>query len=85
MTTRLRLSPTHFNPPDPQAPALKPIGRWLPANRGFYDAFRTWLRQGGYGHTTLAAYSLSARVALGLLDQAYWLIDPTTDLDRVRD
>ena len=53
-------------------PAIKPIGRWSSANRGLYDRFRRWLREGGYGDSALNIYGVAARLALGLLDKAYW-------------
>ena len=46
--------------------------------------FRRWLCEGGYGASALDLYSVAARLALGWLDKAYWLIDPDADLDRVR-
>ncbi len=65
-------------------PAYKPIRYWLPANQGFYEDFRVWLRRGGYGDSALEIYSTAVRLALSLLDTPYWLIDPQADLDRVR-
>jgi site-specific recombinase XerD len=66
-------------------PAIKPITKWLSANQGFYDSFRHWLREGGYGDSALNVYSVAARLALGFLDKAYWMIDPDADIDRVRE
>ena len=63
----------------------KPIRDWFPANQGFYAGFRRSLRDGGYGDSALTLYSVAARLALGHLDKAYWLIDPEADLDRVRE
>lgn len=75
----------HFKNIRPKDPAIKPFGEWFPANRGFYACFRRWLREGGYSDSALHLYSVAARIALGYLDKAYWLIDPVADLDRVRD
>lgn len=52
----------------------KTIWEWLPQNRGFYASFRRWLREGGYGDSALNLYGVAARLALGYLDKAYWLI-----------
>ena len=46
--------------------------------------FRRWLRDGGYGDSALTLYSVAARLAIGWLDKAYWLIDPDADLERAR-
>jgi site-specific recombinase XerD len=62
----------------------KTIWEWLPENRGFYAHFRRWLREGGYADSAIETYGVAARLALGYLDKAYWLIDPTDDLDRAR-
>ncbi len=62
----------------------KTIWDWFPPNRGLYADFRRWLRDGGYGDSALTLYGVAARLALGYLDKAYWLIDPEGDLDRVR-
>ncbi len=85
MNPRIRLEKVYFQPTDPEAPALKPIKQWSQANQGFYDRFRDWLRQGGYSEGTLNQYSAAARLALGLLEQAYWQLDPDTDLQVVYD
>jgi site-specific recombinase XerD len=69
----------------PTDPNVKPIKAWFPANRGFYADFRKWLRNGGYGDSALNIYGVAARLALGWLDEPYWLIDPQADLDRVRE
>lgn len=63
----------------------KPICQWSFANQNFYAHFRRWLREGGYGDSALMLYGVAARLALGYLDKAYWLIQPEADLDRVRD
>lgn len=57
---------------------------WFPANQGFYVAFRHWLEAGGYSDSALRLYGAGARLALGSLDKAYWLIDSKDDLDTVR-
>jgi site-specific recombinase XerD len=62
----------------------RPISDWFPANQGFYVGFRHWLQAGGYGESALRLYAVAARLALGTLDKAYWLIDPRDDLDAVR-
>jgi integrase len=62
--------------------AAKPIHDWPSANQGFYDSFRQWLRQGGYGDSALKLYSIAARLALSLVDKPYWAISDN-DLDRV--
>jgi integrase len=54
------------------------------ANQNFYVQFRRWLRDGGYGDSALDLYSVAARLALGWLDKAYWLIDPEADIVQVR-
>jgi integrase/recombinase XerD len=66
-------------------PAVKPFKEWPPANQGFYDGFRLWLRDAGYSQSTRGLYRAAFRLALGLLDKPYWEIDPRTDLDRVRE
>jgi len=79
-------------------PAVKPFKEWPPANQGFYNGFRLWLRDAGYSQSTLGTYRAAFRLALGLLDKPYWEIDlqadPSTsdqgsasgqDLDRVRE
>ena len=62
----------------------RPMCDWFPANQGFYVAFRHWLEAGGYSDSALRLYGAGARLALGSLDKAYWLIDPKDDLDLVR-
>ncbi len=71
----------HIRPSDP---TLKPIGQWLPANRAFYVAFRDWLLAGSYGDSALNLYCVAARLAFGVLDTPYWLIDPDAAFDQVR-
>ena len=38
----------------PADPNVKPIHEWVEGNVGFYRAFRTWLRDGGYGQSALS-------------------------------
>jgi integrase/recombinase XerD len=66
-------------------PAVKPFKEWLPVNRSFYQSFRLWLLDAGYGESSLGTYRAAFRLALGLLDKPYWEIDPRADLDRVRE
>ncbi len=79
MYERIRLSQSHFRKSGADGPVIKPIGQWSGANQGFYDKFRVWLKEGGYSTSAVTLYSVSARLALGLLDKGYWLIDPETD------
>ncbi len=85
MKKRIRLAQSHFRRSHPHDPVVVSIKHWPSANQGFYDDFRTWLRQAGYGDSALNLYSVAARLALGLLDKAYWMIDAQADLDMVRD
>jgi site-specific recombinase XerD len=64
-------------------PGVTPIDRWPPANHYFYYLFRAWLEEGGYTGTTLALYASAARLAFGVVNKEYWLIDPDTDFARV--
>jgi len=68
----------------PTKPTLTPFQDWLPANQGFYTAFRRWLIESGYRPSALVTYSIGARLALGLLNKPYWQIDPETDFPAVR-
>ena len=65
-------------------PDVKPIGQWLPGSQACYDAFRRWLREGGYGGSSLTLYAAAARVVFGWLDKTHWDIDPDADIERVR-
>jgi integrase/recombinase XerD len=85
MTRRIRLPQSHFRRNGPDALGLVPIKAWPRANQGFYDDFRAWLRAGGYGASALMLYSVAARLALGWLDRPYWMIDPESDLEQVRE
>jgi len=73
-----------FTQAAPDGTIIKSRAAWLPANGGFYDNFRAWLKAGGYGESALDLYSVAARLALGLLDKPYWQIDAEADLNRVR-
>jgi hypothetical protein len=81
---RIRLEQHHFRRTDPTGPVIKPIKQWPSANQGCYDRFRAWLRQASYSESSVMLYSVAARLAFGLLDKAYWQIDPDTDLAQVR-
>lgn len=72
-------------PGSPLSPAYKRLQEWCPVNRGFYQAFRDWLRNSDYSPSALKLYSLVARLALSVLDQPYWQIDPDVDLNQVCD
>jgi integrase len=73
----------HYKSVQPADPAVKAWKEWLPANRGFYDQFRRWLREGGYSRSSIDIYGCAARLALGWLDKPYWEIDPQADIERV--
>lgn len=75
----------HFKNVIPKDPAIQPFAAWMEGNRNFYAAFRGWLREGGYGYSSLNIYGVAARLALGYLNRPYWTLDPETDLDPVRD
>lgn len=85
MTRAPRKRQFHFKNRLPTDPAVKPIGDWLPANRGFYADFRHWLQAASYSDSALHIYGAAVRLALGWLDKPYWLIDPQADLQRVRE
>jgi len=74
----------HWKNIRPNDPSLKPIGKWLPANRGCYYDFQVWLRDAAYSKHSVMVYSVGARLVFGLLDKAYWLIDLDADLTQVR-
>jgi integrase/recombinase XerD len=61
-----------------------PIYKWPSANQGFFHKFVAWLEQGGYGPSARKLYGCAARIALGWLDKAYWVIALPGDIDRVR-
>lgn len=75
----------HFKSPPLKDPAIQRFGDWLPANRGFYDGFRKWLKANGYSDSALKIYGAALRMAIGYLRKPYWMIDPEADLDRVRE
>ncbi len=74
----------HFKNVLPKDPAVKPFGEWPDANRRFYADFRAWLRECGYGPSSVNTYGVAARMALGWLQRPYGQIDPDADLARVR-
>ncbi len=67
----------------PNDPERLNFSDWLPANRGLYENFRTWLKDSGYSPSALNLYGTAARHALGYLQKAYWQIDPEIDLPNV--
>jgi integrase/recombinase XerD len=74
----------HLKDVQPSDPAVVRISAWPPANQTFYQRFRRWLQEGGYGDSSLHLYGCAARLALGWLDKPYWEIDSQADIDRVR-
>jgi len=68
----------------PSDPEARRFGEWSQANIGIYNAFRDWLKATGFSPSALNIYSVAARYALGYLDKPYWVIDPETDLELVR-
>lgn len=74
----------HFKNSQPADPTLRPWAEWLPLNREFLADFRCWLKDGGYGASTLSQYGVAVRLALSLLDKPYFQIDPDVDLKQVR-
>jgi site-specific recombinase XerD len=50
-----------------------------------FAGFRDWLKSGNYSDSAINQYSVAVRLALGLLDKPYYEIDPTADLDWVRE
>jgi integrase/recombinase XerD len=72
----------HFKDIRPADPEVRRFGDWLPQNRGFFAAFRQWLKDTGYGDVAVGLYSVVARQIMGYLDQAYWTLDPAVDLPR---
>jgi integrase/recombinase XerD len=57
----------------------------MPENKGFFQAFRDWLKNAGYGESAIALYSVAVRQVMGFLDKPYWVIDPDADLERARE
>jgi integrase len=84
MTTSRSQRRAHPKDIQPAKPTLMPFQDWLPANQGFYTAFRRWLTESGYRLSALVTYSIGARLALGLLNKPYWQIDPEADFPAVR-
>jgi Phage integrase family len=74
---------THPRTRLPNDPERLSFYDWLPANRGLYENFRTWLKDSGYSPSALNQYGTAARHALGYLQKAYWQIDPEIDLPKV--
>ncbi|MBI4334856.1 MAG: tyrosine-type recombinase/integrase, partial [Chloroflexi bacterium] len=66
-------------------PGVKSIHQWFPANQGFYTNFLDWLAQASYSKHVVKLYAFGARIALGLLDKPYWLLDPVADFEKVQD
>ena len=74
----------HFTNRSLEDPALQRYLEWSYENIGFYVGFREWLKENGYGGSTLSTYGTAARIAIGYLRKPYWTIDPEADLERVR-
>ena len=72
----------HFKDIRPKDPAVRRYGDWSSENKGFYEAFRNWLKDTGYSKCSVALYSVFARQAIGFIDKPYWSIDPEADLER---
>jgi len=83
MTRSTGKRPFHYKNVRPIDPHVKPIKAWIPANRGFYDRFRRWMRESGCTEVTVSAYSIGPRFALGFLDKPYWTFDPQGDIEIV--
>ncbi|MRR30322.1 site-specific integrase, partial [bacterium] len=73
----------HYKDNLPHDPQVKRWSQWLPANHGFHENFRAWLKESSYSNSALNLYSVAARQAIGWLDMPYWQIDPETDLQKV--
>jgi integrase/recombinase XerD len=73
----------HFKSPPLKDPALQRFGEWSHENVGFYNGFRNWLKENGYGDSALNIYGSAARMAIGFLRKQYWMIDPDADIARV--
>ena len=50
----------HYKDKQHRDPAVKSIKKWTPANRGFYDRFRRWLREGGYSDSATLRAAIQA-------------------------
>jgi integrase len=75
----------HFKSPPLKDLALQRFNEWSDENRGFYGGFRNWLKENGYGASSLGIYGAAARMAIGYLRKPYWTIDPEADLKHVRE
>lgn len=73
----------HFKNARLKDPAIQRFGEWSSENLGFYNGFRDWLKENGYGGSTLNIYGAATRMAMGFLRKPYWTIDPEADLERV--
>ena len=60
--------------------AIQRFGEWSVANRGFYESFRQWLKDGNYSDSALSIYGAAVRTAIGYLRKEYWQIDPDVDI-----
>jgi integrase len=85
MTPSTGKRPFHFKNVIPRDPSLQRHGEWSHENRGFYTAFREWLKESGYGPSALNIYGVAARLAISFLRKPYWQIDPEADLRRVKE
>ena len=74
----------HFKDIQPADTTIRRFGEWIPENRGFYAAFRQWLRDTGYSSSAINLYGCAARQAIGYIDKPYWIIDPDADIERFR-
>lgn len=72
----------HFKNIQPADPEVRRFGDWPSENRGFFAAFRQWLKDTGYGNVAVELYSVVVRQIIGYLDKPYWTIDPEADLQR---
>jgi integrase/recombinase XerD len=74
-----------FRNTKPRDPAITPFAFWPFPNRSFHQSFQQWLKSGGYSPSSLNAYSVAARLALGYLNKMYWAIDPNADIEIVQE
>jgi site-specific recombinase XerD len=75
----------HFKSPPLKDLAIQRFKEWSYENKGFYTCFRDWLKENGYGPSTLEVYGAATRMAIGYLRKPYWTIDPDEDLERVQE
>lgn len=75
----------HFKNMPLQDSSIQRFGEWSSENIGFYTGFRNWLKENGYGGSTLNIYGAATRMALGYLRKPYWMIDPDADVECVRE